>query len=70
MHKYYNHDTYVEVFGKKQNEPVKVYNSIEELEAQTDRYDYHLASQLRHFKKLKEDFAAQATEIIDQINNL
>ena len=23
-----------------------------------------------YFKKLKEDFAAQATEIIDQINNL
>ena len=55
MHKYYSHDTYAKVFGKKQNEPVKVYNSIAELEAQTDRYDYHLASQLRHFKKLKED---------------
>ena len=55
MHKYYNDETYGEIFGKKQNKPVKVYNSIEELESQVDQFDFHLASQLRHFKRLKED---------------
>ena len=55
MHKYYAHDTYERIFGKKKSEPIEVYNSIEELETQVGRGDYHISSRLRHFKKLKED---------------